>query len=309
MAMFLEIRHLRLIDAIARQGSVTHAGSLLHLSQSALSHQLKELEDRLGFPLFHRVRKRMVPTRAGERLLTGGRSILTQLRALEGELADLSDDRGGMLRISTECYTAYHWLPGRVCAFSRKFPRVQIKVVIAATGHPVEALIKGDLDLAIVSSTPPKQEIEYRPLFHDEMLVVMRRDHPLAARPHFPADHFADETLVMYNSPYEGFTFEKVLEPAGVRPKRIIEVQLTEGIIEFVRAGMGIAVLARWAVAPYLESGDLVGLQLTERPLKRQWSAAMLRTQARPPHLSEFIKLLAEPPHPSETPLDREMPA
>ena len=137
----------------------------------------------------------------------------------------------------------------------------------------------------------------------------MRRDHPLAARPHFAAEHFADETLVMYNSPYQGFTFEKVLEPAGVRPKRIIEVQLTEGIVEFVRAGMGIAVLARWAVAPYLESGDLVGLQLTERPLKRQWSAAMLRTQARPPHLSEFIKLLAEPPRPSETPLDREMPA
>lgn len=307
--MFLEVRHLRLIEAISRQGSVTRAGSVLHLSQSALSHQLKELEERLGFPLFHRVRKRMVPTRAGERLLAGSRSILDQLRSLEQELSSLCDDRGGVLRISTECYTTYHWLPARVCAFAQKFPRVQVRVVIEATGHPIEALVKGHLDLAIVSSTPPRQEVAYQPLFQDDMLVVLRRDHPMASRPHFPVASFADETLIVYNSPFEGFTFEQVLEPAGVRPKRLLEVQLTEGIVEFVRAGMGIAVLARWAVAPYLESGELVGIQLTDKPLKRQWSAATLRSEAPPPHLSEFVKLLSEPPRPTELALDEELPA
>jgi LysR family transcriptional regulator, regulator for metE and metH len=308
--MFLEVRHLRLIDAISRQGSVTRAGSVLHLSQSALSHQLKELEEQLGLPLFHRVRKRMVPTQAGERLLAGAHSILEQLGALEGELAELNEDRAGVLRISTECYTAYHWLPGRVAAFARKFPRIQVKVVIEATGHPIEALVGGHLDLAIVSCTPQRQEVEYRPLFQDDMLVVLRRDHPAASRPHFPAEAFADETLIVYNSPYEGtFTFEHVLRPAGVRPRRILEVQLTEGILEFVRAGMGIAVLARWAVAPYLESGELVGLQLTERPLRRQWSAATLRCETPPPHLSEFVNLLSEQPRTGPISLDAEMPA
>lgn len=307
--MFLEVRHLRLIEAISRQGSVTRAGSVLHLSQSALSHQLKELEERLGFPLFHRVRKRMVPTRAGERLLAGSRSILNQLRSLEQELSSLNDDRAGVLRISTECYTTYHWLPTRVCAFARKFPRVQVRVVIEATGHPIEALVKGHIDLAIVSTTPARLEVQYQPLFRDDMLVVLRRDHPLASRPHFPVESFADETLIVYDSPFEGFTFEQVLEPAGVRPKRLLEVQLTEGIVEFVRAGMGIAVLARWAAAPYLESGELVGIQLTDRPLERQWSAATLRTETPPPHLSEFVTLLSEPPRPAALALDDELPA
>jgi LysR family transcriptional regulator, regulator for metE and metH len=307
--MFLEIRHLRLIDAISRQGSVTRAGSLLHLSQSALSHQLKELEERVGVPLFHRVRKKMLPTLAGERLLAGARSILEQLAVLEGELGELNADQAGVLRISTECYTAYHWLPARVAVFAEKFPRIQVKVVIEATGHPIEALVKGDLDLAIVNSTPKRHEVEYRPLFQDDMLVVLRRDHRLAARPHFAVEAFAGETLIVYNSPYEGFTFESVLQPAGVKPKGILQVQITEGILEFVRAGMGVAVLARWAVAPYLASGDLVGLQLTERPLRRQWSAATLRCEAPPPHLLEFMKLLSEPPRSAPVSFDEEVPA
>ncbi len=307
--MFLEVRHLRLIDAISRQGSVTGAGSVLHLSQSALSHQLKELEERLGVPLFHRVRKKMLPTQAGERLLAGARTILEELGALEGELADLNADQAGVLRISTECYTAYHWLPGRVAVFAEKFPRVQVQVVIEATGRPIDALVRGDLDLAIVTSTPNRQDVDYRPLFQDDMLVVLRRCHPLASRPHFPVEAFAGETLIVYNSPYEGFTFESVLQPAGVRPRGILQLQLTEGILEFVRAGMGVAVLARWAVAPYLESGELVGLQLTERPLRRQWSAATLRCETPPPHLSEFMRLLSDPPQSASIPLDEQMPA
>jgi LysR family transcriptional regulator, regulator for metE and metH len=307
--MFLEVRHLRLIDAISRQGSVTGAGSVLHLSQSALSHQLKELEERLGVPLFHRVRKKMLPTRAGERLLAGAHTILEQLGALEGDLSGFNADQAGVLRISTECYTAYHWLPGRVAAFAEKFPRIEVKVVVEATGRPIEALVKGDLDLAIVNTTPKRQDVDYRPLFQDDMLVVLRRDHRLASRSHFPTEAFAGETLIVYDSPFEGFTFESVLQPAGVKPKGILEVQLTEGILEFVRAGMGVAVLARWAVAPYLESGELVGLQVTERPIRRQWSAAILRCDTPPPHLSEFMKLLSDPPQSAPMALDEQMPA
>jgi LysR family transcriptional regulator for metE and metH len=294
--MFLEVRHLRLIDAITRQGSVTKAGAVLFLSQSALSHQLKELEDQLRMPLFHRVRKRMIPTRACERLLDGGRPILEQLRALEEEIRGLNDDLGGVVRISTECYTAYHWLPARVSLFARKHPKVEVRVILEATGRPIDALLKGELDLAIVSSTPPKQQIEYRPLFQDDLLVVMRRDHRLATRPYVTAQDFAEETVIVYSSLHDSYFFLNLLKPAGVTPRRILHVQLTEGMVEFIRAGQGVAVLARWAVAPYLQAGDLVGLQLTERPLLRQWSAATAGNRAQIPYLSEFIRLLSTPP-------------
>jgi len=300
--MFLEIRHLRLIDAITRQGSVTKAGTVLHLSQSALSHQLKELEDRLGVPLFHRVRKRMVPTRAGERLMQGGAPILAQLGALEQELRGLNQDQAGLVRISTECYTAYHWLPGRLTVFARKFPNVEVRIIPEATGRPLDALVKGELDLAIVSSTPPKQKVEYMPLFQDDMLVVMRRDHPLASRPYMDPKDFANETLIIYDSLHDSYWFRTLLKPLGVSPRRIIHVKLTEGMLEFIRAGLGIAVLAKWAVAPHLDGRTLVGLQLSEAPFKRQWSAAVLRDGGALPHLAEFMRLLSHTPDARDLP-------
>src|SRR5262249_34093061 len=109
--MILEVRHLRLIQAIAREGSVTKASESLHLTQSALSHQLREIEDLFGSPLFLRLKKKMLLTQAGDRLLQTAEAVLPQLHQTEEEIRRLGKGESGLLRISTQCNTCYHWLP------------------------------------------------------------------------------------------------------------------------------------------------------------------------------------------------------
>ena len=292
--MNLEIRHLKLVATVAETGSITKAGHKLHLTQSALSHQLRDIEERLGGALFLRLNKRMVLTQAGERLLHSARKVIDELRRAEEEIRQITLSREGVLRISTECYTCYHWLPPMLKAFGEKFPRVEVRIELEATRRPFQALLDGRLDLAVVHTVVRDRRLCYKPLFQDELVVVMRPDHPLACRPYISAQDFADQHLLVYTAPKEElFVFQQVLEPAGVAPGQLSQVQLTEAIIEMVKAGIGITVMARWAVAPQVETGVLRALPLTKKGLYRRWSAAMLRHKAMPPHLREFVELLA----------------
>jgi LysR family transcriptional regulator for metE and metH len=295
--MILETRHLRLVAAVAEHGTLTKAGRVLHLTQSGLSRQLLDLETRLGLPLFHRLGKRMVSTPAGERLLAAARRTLPQLGDVEEELRRLAGGRAAILRVSTECYTCYHWLPGVLARFGRRFPGVDVQIVAEVTHHPVPALLDGRLDLAIISNEDRDDRLAYVPLFSDELVAVLRADHPLAARRFLAAADFADQHLFVYLLPTaENDVFTLFLEPAGVTPRRVSAIQLTEAILELVRAGTGVAVLARWAVRPHLKTGELRAVPLTRRGLERRWRAAMLRQSPLPLHLREFARLLAAGP-------------
>ena len=294
--MDLEIRHLRLVQAIAEEGSVTRAGGRLHLTQSALSHQLRDAESRLGVPLFLRLNKKMVPTPAGERLLASGRGVLDQLQRAEDEVRRLATRREGVLRIAVECYTCYHWLPSLLATFRDGHPRVDVKIAVEETGRPIQALLEGRLDLAVVSDPPRDRRIRVRPLFEDEMVVVVAPGHPLAERPYVRPEDFADQHLYIYSTPEDSTTIQRVLIPAGVTPRRVSQAQLTEAIVELVKAGLGISVMARWAVAPHVASGALRALPLTRKGYTRKWTAARLRARSTPAYLTAFEDLLAGNP-------------
>ncbi len=295
--MILETRHLRLVAAVAEHGSLTRAGRELHLTQSALSHQLLDLEGRLRTPLFHRMGKRMVPTVAGLRLLEAARQTLPALLAAEEDLRRLASGRDSVLRLSTECYTCYHWLPGVLERFRERFPRVEVQVVAEATRQPIPALLEGRIDLGIVHTAERDERLEYLPLFRDELCVVVRPDHWLAGRGFVRAEDFATEHLVMYTlSERDSTLFRDVLVPAGIRPARVTTIQITEGIVELVKAGVGVAVLARWAVAPHLEAGTLRAVPLTRGGYSRQWCAAMVRQPDPPAYLRGFAELLSAGP-------------
>jgi LysR family transcriptional regulator, regulator for metE and metH len=295
--MILEIRHLRLVAAVAEHGSLTRAGRELNLTQSALSHQLLDLEGRLRTQLFLRMGKRMVPTVAGLRLLEAARQTLPTLLATEESLRRLASGRESVLRLSTECYTCYHWLPGALERFREQFPRVEVQVVAEVTRDPIPALLDGRIDLAIVYSDDRDERLEYHPLFADELCVILPAAHRLAGRAYVRAEDFATENLVMYAlNERDSTLFQKVLIPAGVRPARVTSIQLTEGIVELVKAGHGVAVLARWAVAPHLESGALKAVRLTREGFHRQWAAATVRQPSPPAYLRAFAELLAAGP-------------
>lgn len=301
--MNLEVRHLKLVAAIAETGSVTRAGNRLHLTQSALSHQLRDAEEQLGAALFERKSGRMLLTPAGERLLQSARTVLDELQRAEKEIRGSGNcAASGMLRLSTECYTVYHWLPTRLKLFQQRFPSVDFQLVIEATDNPYEALLEGKLDVAIVCGPIRNRKIQYTPLFDDEMVIIVPRDHRLAGRKYAELAELAKETLILYPPKEESTVLNKFFAPAGLWPRKIQEVMLTDVIIEMVAGGLGVAALAKWAVAPQLATGTLVGLPLTEQGFKRTWSAAQLRNKRAPAHVQEFIDLLAEHPIPASLP-------
>ncbi len=290
--MDLEVRHLRLVREVSATGSLTRAGAVLHLTQSALSHQLRDIESRLGTALFHRVGKRMMLTVAGERVLRAADEVLASIERTEDAVRQLAGSKRGVLRLTTQCYTCYHWLPALLKQYRRSHPHVDVQITVAATAEPLAHLLDGRLDIAIVSEQVGDRRIVARPLFYDEVVVVMRPGHPLASRPYVRPEELATETLLLYPPKEESTAYRMVVDAAGVAPPTL-ELQLTEAAIELVKAGLGVSFLARWAVDPHVRAGTLRVVPFTRRGYRRTWSAATLKGSASATHIKEFIELVA----------------
>ena len=203
-----------------------------------------------------------------------------------------------MLRLATQCNTVFHWLPSRLRLFHRRWKEVDLEV-IGVADDPLPALLEGRIDLAIVQRTGRDPRLTQRPLFDDELVVVVPPRHRLAARPFVAARDFLAERLFVYSWPREAnAVFREVLIPAGVEPARVVQIQLTEAIVALVAAGLGISVLPRWSVAPQIERGTIVARPLSRAGCFREWSAAYRNRPAPEAHLLGFVDVLARHPLP-----------
>lgn len=291
----LDVRDMRLVAAVAHHGTLTKAGEVLHVTQSGLSHQLADLERRLGAPVFERVGRRMVPTPVGERLRDASAQILASLTRTEDEVRSVLSEREAAIRLATECYTCYHWLPPVLVRFRERFPKVETRILAEYTRQPIPALLDGKLDLAITSWPPSDRRLALHPVLRDELVAVVSPAHPWAGRRHVDPGDFADQHLFLYHvAPTESTLYQEFLGPAGVSPRRLSHVPLTEAVVELVKADLGITVLARWVVVPQLEDGSLVAVRLGKAGLGREWSAVTRRRKDEPAHLRAFVDLVAK---------------
>lgn len=291
MSTMLEIRHLRLVRAIAEEGGPTKAAARLHLTQSAVSHQLAELEGRLGVVLFARVRRQLRLTPAGTRLLEAARTMLGDLARVERELQHAGATRRAPLRLAVESFTAYHWLPPVVATLEREHPHVDVRIVLEATREPIAALLRGTLDLAIVSSPVRDRALVTTKLFDDEWTVICAPKHALAKRPFVSALELARETLFAHEATRSDV--ERLRELiAGERATmpRVVGVPLTDALVDLVKQGLGLAIVSRWAVAPWLDRGDVVARRFTRRGLPETWSAVYRRDTKLP--LARVVSLI-----------------
>jgi LysR family transcriptional regulator for metE and metH len=283
-----------MVAAIAGSGSVTQAASKLHLTQSAVSHQLRGIEERLGTPLFLRVGKRMVATAAGERVLATARRVLDDLAATEEDVRRLRASTAGVIRVCAQCNTGYHWLPPLLEVFRRGHPDVEVSIAVECTARPLQALLEGRLDVAILTESVRHPHVRVRPLFEDEHAAIVAPDHPYAKRAFVGPQDLADERLLIYSSSADdSFTIQRILRPAGLVPQRVSFIMLTEAILEMVKAHLGISVMQTWAVEPALRAGDVKAVPITPAGIRRQWSAATLTAAGRMAHVDAFIDLLA----------------
>jgi LysR family transcriptional regulator, regulator for metE and metH len=207
-------------------------------------------------------------------------------------------ESAGLIRISTECYTCYHWLPSLLREFRKKYPKVEISILAEATHDPLLALREGRLDVGVVSGDVTDNAMRVDDLFHDDLLLVMSPDHKLANKKSVRPQELAGENVIIYPPRNESTFLNKVIFPAGVRPGAVLEVTLTEAILELASAGMGIGFIARWAAAPYVKNHRLAARPLANGGYRRSWRAVTVASSPRPAYLEEFITLLRRFPEP-----------
>lgn len=282
--MRLKIGHLRLVDAIASEGTLTSAAKRLHISQPALSRQLSALERRLATRLFDRSRAGMKITPAGQRLLEQGRPLLARVRDLEEDLESLARGDAASIRVTTQCHTSYRWLASVLPRFREEYPEVDIRIVPEAASDPLAAVRDREVDVALAYDVAwSSDRLVATPLFDDELVLLVPLTHAYSDREFVTASDFADQHLLAYASdPNDSWFYKSVLRPASVAPRRLSGVRLTEGIVSLVAAGVGIAVLTRWTAAPEIAGGSVRAVRIGATGLWRPWAAVMLKeTQER----------------------------
>ena len=220
MGKVLESHHVRLVAEVARTESVTRAADRLNVTQSAVSHQLRELEDRLGTPLFVRSGRRMLPTPAGRLIVDSADDVLGAISRVESKIAQIARHAAGELRVCTHCYTGYSWLPSLVGRLRRRFPAFRLQIVPEYTLDPLAALLEAKLDVAIMKDEQDEKRLRHRELFDDENVAVVPSSHRWAARPFVTPEEIADEPLYLFSRSIEqSFVVRKVLRPAGFEPR------------------------------------------------------------------------------------------
>lgn len=295
--MHIEFRHLRTIKAIHQEGGLARAAERLHITQSALSHQIKGLEEQAGMELFVRRSKPMKLSSAGMRLLRLADQILPQLAAMEEEFRALRSGKSGRLHIAIECHACFDWLLPVLEAFRVAWPEVDVDIRPGLQFEALPALMREEVDLVISSDPEDLPGIDFTPLFDYEPVFVAAAEHPLAAKPYIEAEDFAGEMLITY--PVERSrldVFSQLLNPAGVEPRAVRQVELSAVILLLVASNRGVSVLPDWVVRELRNNASYVTRPLTKGGLTRRLYGATRSDETTKPFMAHVLRLARSEP-------------
>lgn len=295
MKMYLEFRHLRTIKAIHDAGGVARAADMLNITQSALSHQIKGLEEQTGVELFIRRSKPMKLTAAGHRLLRVAEKIMVEVNALEQEFDSLRDGRTGRLHIAIECHACFEWLFPVLEQFRRLWPDVDVDIRPGLAFEAMPALEREEVDLVVSSDPEDLAGIEFTELFEYSPVFVAAGHHPLAEKAYIDAEDFRDQTLITY--PVERARldiFNQLLTPNKVEPAAVRQAELTAVILLLVASNRGVTVLPDWVVREVKYSSDYITRPLTKDGVTRRLYAATRGVDLEKPYMVDFMRLAGE---------------
>jgi LysR family transcriptional regulator for metE and metH len=285
----IELRHLRLLQELAASGSVTVAADRLHLSQSAISHQLKALEEALGVTLVERATRPVQITSAGKCLLDLAHNTLPDVEAALQDIAKIRDGEAGQLRIAVECHTCYDWLMPAMDTYRAAWPKIELDLVSGFHPDPLDLLIDGQADLIVTSDAESRAGVTHTALFSYEIVALLAHSDPLTGKKYLLASDFATQTLISYPVPDNRLDLiRRVLTPAGIKPVRR-NAELTIAILQMVASSRGIAALPAWACAPYVERGYVVSRPIGAKGLWGKLYASVRERDAEKSFIQNFI--------------------
>lgn len=272
-----ELKHLRSLLALRQSNSLAAAAESLHMSQSALSHQLSELEQRLG-GLFIRKSVPLQFTQTGLQLLTLADRVLPEVDMVQSQLG--SPSIPSLLRLTVECYSCIRWLTPALLKINEQFPSLELDLAHPADFEPQSALLAGSLDMVLTADVLPFAGIYYAPLFDFEMRLVIPAGHRLAGKSVIQPDDLLDEVLLSYPvSPMRLDVIRHFLHPAGIKPKQIKTVDNTLILTQMVAAGWGVTVLPDWVCHEFEDQGLLVTRSLGNGLWRRLHAAIRVKNK------------------------------
>lgn len=278
----IEIKHLRTLSVLRDTGSLTATANTLCLTQSALSHQLKDLEQRIGGQLFLRKTRPVKFTSEGEILLRLANDILPRLSKAEHELANLKEDINGRLHMAIECHSCFQWLMPALKEYQIHWPSVTLDFSSGFGFEPIPALAAGELDLVITSDIQHRNEVHYEPLFDFEMRLIVSPQSPLADKAVIEPEDLLEHIMLSY--PVQKNRLDVVkhfLQPAGIEPKAWKQADNTLMLVQMVSAGLGVAALPNWAIHDFARQGLIVSKPLGKGLWRRLFAAVRASEQDR----------------------------
>jgi LysR family transcriptional regulator for metE and metH len=295
--MYIELRHLRTIRAIQQAGGLARAAEVLNMTQSALSHQVKGLEDQAGMELFVRRSKPMRLSAAGHRMLRAAERILPEIDAMEEEFRALRAGRTGRLHIAIECHACFDWLFPVLEMFRHAWPEIDVDIKAGLAFEALPALNREDVDLVISSDREPPPGIVFNPLFDYHPTFVASALNPLAEKPFITAEDFRDQVLITYPVGRDKLDiFTEILTPAKVEPRAQRTAELTAVILMLVGSNRGVAVLPDWVMREVKSNADYVTRPLGPEVVTKRMYAATREEDAGKPYMAHFLRLARSEP-------------
>lgn len=291
----MELKYFRLIKTIAEEGNIANSSEKLFLTQSALSHQLRELEERLGFKVFHRSRNNWSLTKEGKELHILANELFEKIDLGFSNIQQIKEGSKGTIRLSAECQSFFHGLPAFVQKMALLYPEIEIDLSLDGSQRTVSQVLSNEVDIAIVTSEPATDSLFKMKVLEDEIFAIMHREHRFGDLPYLDVSHFADLHLIINSFPLESVSvYEHFLKPNKIIPQKVTAIPFTEVSLEMVNANMGVVCLPKWSLKSYKLPDDLVFKRIGKNGLKRNHYLVVKEEQRNRKHINEFIENFQE---------------
>ncbi|MDC8004335.1 LysR family transcriptional regulator [Aureisphaera galaxeae] len=291
----MELKYFRLIKTIAEEGSIANSSGRLFLTQSALSHQLKDLEERLGFKVFHRTRNNWELTEEGKELYKLANTLFSAIDEGFGTIKQIKEGAKGSIKLSAECQSFFHSLPAFIQKMGMLYPEIDIDLSLGSTQHIISQVLSNEIDIAIVTSQPEAEALTSTQIHKDEIFAVMHRENPLNEHPYLEAGHFEKVHLLINSFPIEGvWVYEHFLKRDKVNPIKISAIPFTEATLSLIDANMGIMCAPKWQLASFTLPKDIVFKRIGKNGLKRTHYLVVQTSQRNKDYIHDFITNIEE---------------
>jgi len=266
----MELKYFKLIKSIQEEGNIANSAEHLFLTQSALSHQLRELEGRLGFKVFNRGRNKWLLTKEGEELYKIANKLFNTIDEGFNNIEQIKEGAKGSLKVSAECQSFFHGLPAFIQKMAILYPEIDIDLSMGATHQTISQLLSKELDMTIVTTEPASELLHSTKIFEDEIKVVMHAEHPLSDLPFLDASDFSDIHLLINSFPLENVSvFEHFLKPNRIVPTKVSAIPFTEVTLQWIEANMGVTCVPPWTLKSFDLSEELIFKRIGKHGLKR----------------------------------------